>query len=246
MIFDWEEKAESVFQLLKQKLCSAAILAILEGTKNFMVYCDASHKVLRAMLMQKEKILNAQVEGIKEKNVKKENLHGINKEFETRPDGTRCIRNRSWLPHSGGLRDLIMHESDNSKYYIHPRSDKMYHDLEHLYWWPNMKADISNYVGKCLTCSKVKAKYQKPFSLLVQPEIPQWKWKRITMDFITKLRKTSSSYDIIWVIIDRLTKFAHLLPIKETDKMEKLTRLYLKEVILRHEVPVSIISDPYS
>ncbi|GJU29000.1 putative reverse transcriptase domain-containing protein [Tanacetum coccineum] len=93
-----------------------------------------------------------------------------------------------------------------------------------------MKAKIATYVSKCLTCSKVKAKYQKPSGLLVQPEIPQWKWKRITMDFITKLPKTSSGYDTIWVIVNRLTKSANFLPMKETDTMERLTRLYLKEI----------------
>ncbi|GJY74207.1 reverse transcriptase domain-containing protein [Tanacetum coccineum] len=106
-----------------------------------------------------------------------------------------------------------------------------------------MKADITTYVNKCLTCIKVKAGYQKPSGLLVQLEIPQWKWEKITIDCVAKLLKTSSGYDTIWVIVDRLTKSAHILPIKETDLMEKLTRLYLKEVVSRHEVLVSIISD---
>ena len=126
---------------------------------------------------------------------------------------------------------------------IHPGSDKMYHGLKELYWWPNMKADIATYVSKCLTCSKVKAEYQKPSGLLQQPEIPQWKWERITMDFITKLPRTSNNHDMIWVIVDRLTKSAHFIPIKETDKMERLTQIYLKEVVSRHGVPISIISD---
>ncbi|GJS42499.1 reverse transcriptase domain-containing protein [Tanacetum coccineum] len=106
-----------------------------------------------------------------------------------------------------------------------------------------MKADIATYVNKCLTCSKVKTEYQKPSGLLVQPETPHWKWERITMDFITKLPKTSSGYDTIWVIVDRVTKSAHFLPMKETNTMERLTRLYLKEVVSRHGVPVSIIFD---
>ncbi|GJW88124.1 putative reverse transcriptase domain-containing protein [Tanacetum coccineum] len=113
----------------------------------------------------------------------------------------------------------------------------MYHDLKKLYWWPNMKADISTYVSKCLTCSKVKAEHQKPSGLLVQPEIPQWKWEKIIMDFITKLPKTSSGYDTIWGIVDRLTKSAHFLQMKETDSVKRLTRLYLKEVVSRHGVP---------
>ncbi|KAD2394419.1 hypothetical protein E3N88_41396 [Mikania micrantha] len=106
-----------------------------------------------------------------------------------------------------------------------------------------MKADIALYVSKCLTCSRVKAEYQKPSGLLQQPEIPQWKWDQITMDFVTKLPRTSSGNDTIWVIVDRLTKSAHFLPMKETDKMDKLTRLYIKEVVSRHGIPTSIISD---
>ncbi|GJR87411.1 putative reverse transcriptase domain-containing protein [Tanacetum coccineum] len=90
-----------------------------------------------------------------------------------------------------------------------------------------MKAEIATYVSKCLTCAKVKAEYQKPSGLLVQPVIPIWKWKNIIMDFITKLPKTSTRQDTIWVIIDRLTKSAYFLPMKENDSMEKLTRLYL-------------------
>nr|GEV65069.1 hypothetical protein [Tanacetum cinerariifolium] len=93
---------------------------------------------------------------------------------------------------------LIMHESHNSKYSIHPRSDKMYQDLKKLYWWHNMKAEIATYDSKCLTCAKVKIEYQKPCGLLVQPEIPQWKWENITMDFVTKLPKTAAGQDTIW------------------------------------------------
>ncbi|GJZ71383.1 putative reverse transcriptase domain-containing protein [Tanacetum coccineum] len=165
------------------------------------------------------------------------------KNLEPRADGTLCLKNRSWIPCFGDLRALIMHESHRSKYSIHPGSDKMYQDLKKLYWWPNMKAEIATYVSKCMTCAKVKAEYQKPSGLLVQPKIPEWKWENITMDFVTKLPKTASGQDMIWVIVDRLTKSAHFLPAKENDSMEKLTRQYLKEVVSRHGVPVSIISD---
>ncbi|GJR04116.1 putative reverse transcriptase domain-containing protein [Tanacetum coccineum] len=110
----------------------------------------------------------------------------------------------------------------------------MYQDLKRLYWWPNMKAEIATYVSKCLNCARVKAECQKPFGLLVQPVILVWKWENITMDFVTKLPKTSTGQDAIWVIVDRLTKSAHFLPLKETDIMEKLTRQYLKEVVSRH------------
>ncbi|GKA59603.1 putative reverse transcriptase domain-containing protein [Tanacetum coccineum] len=109
-------------------------------------------------------ILKAQNEALKEENVKAENLRGMDKAFEVRPDGTHCIR--SWLPLFGNLRDLIIHESHKSKYSIHMGYDKMYQDLKKLYWWPNMNAIITEYIGKCLTCSRVKAECQKPSGLL--------------------------------------------------------------------------------
>nr|GEV38041.1 putative reverse transcriptase domain-containing protein [Tanacetum cinerariifolium] len=103
-------------------------------------------------------ILEAQTETLKEENVQAENLRGMEKAFEIHTDGTHFIKNRSWLPLFGNLRDLIMHESNKSKYSIHPGSDKMYQDLKKLYWWPNMKAIIEEYVGKCLTCFRATAK----------------------------------------------------------------------------------------
>ncbi|GJT48393.1 putative reverse transcriptase domain-containing protein [Tanacetum coccineum] len=151
-------------------------------------------------------------------------------------DRTLCLNNQSWIPRFGDMRALIMHESHKSKYSIHLKSDKMYQDLKKLYWWPNMKAKISTYVSKCLTCAKVRVEYQKLSSLLVQPEIPQWKWENITMDFVTKLPKTAIGQDTIWVIVDYLTKSAHFLPMREDDTLEKLTRQYLKEVVSRHRV----------
>ncbi|KAK1406228.1 hypothetical protein QVD17_41517 [Tagetes erecta] len=90
-----------------------------------------------------------------------------------------------WIPVFGDLRELVMDEAHKSRYSVHPGSEKMYHDLKQLYWWPNMKADIATYVNKCLTCSKVKVEYQKPKGMLQQPEIPVWKWEQIAMDFVT-------------------------------------------------------------
>ncbi|GJS28453.1 putative reverse transcriptase domain-containing protein [Tanacetum coccineum] len=178
---DWGETEEAAFQLMKQKLCSASILAFLEA------------------------------EARNEENYGTGDLCGMIKKLEPRADRMLCLRNRSWIPCFSDLRALIMHELHKS--------------------------------NKCLTCAKVKAEYQKPSGLLVQPMIPVWKWENITMDFVTKLPKTSAGQDIIWVIVDRLTKSAHFLPMKENDSRKKLTRQYLKEVVTRHGVPVLIISD---
>ncbi|GJX33701.1 putative reverse transcriptase domain-containing protein [Tanacetum coccineum] len=202
-----------------------------------------------------KQILNAQTEARKPENIKNEDVGGMlvenakfpeairEQKLEPRTDGTLCLNGRSWLPCYGDLRTVIMHESHKSKYSIHPGSDKMYQDMKKLYWWPNMKADIATYVNKCLTCAKVKAEHQRPSGLLVQPKIPEWKWDNITMDFVTKLPKTSQGYDTIWVIVDRLTKSAIFTPMRETDPLDKLARLYLKEVVTRHGIPVSIICD---
>ncbi|GJY17992.1 putative reverse transcriptase domain-containing protein [Tanacetum coccineum] len=364
--FDWGEKEENDFQLIKQKLCSAPILALPEGSEDFVAYCDASHKGLGIVLMQREKviayasrqlkiheknytthdlelgsvvfalkiwrhylygtkctvftdhkslqhildqkelnmrqrrwlellsdydcdiryhpgkanvvadalsrkerieplrvralvmtigldlpkqILKAQIEALKPENLEKEDVGGMirkdipKEKLEPRVDGTLCLNGRSWLPCYGDLRSVIMHESHKSKYSIHPGSEKMYQDMKKLYWWPNMKADIATYVSKCLTCAKVKAEHQRPSGLLVQPAIPEWKWDNITMDFITKLPKSSQGFDTIWVIMDRLTKSAHFLPIRENDPLDKLARLYLNRIVARHGIPVSIIYD---
>nr|GFB00685.1 retrotransposon protein, putative, Ty3-gypsy subclass [Tanacetum cinerariifolium] len=284
---------------IPKKLCSAPILALLEGSKDFIAYCDASNKGFGAVLMQREKVISYASHHLKihEKNYtthdlelgavvfalkiwrhymtasivadalsKKEREPPLRvraleyvggmlvenskdpekvrtKKLEPRTNGTLCLNGRSWLICYGDLRTVSMHESYKSKYSIHPGSDKMYQDIKKLYWWPNMKADIATYVSKCLTCVKVKAKHRRPSGLLVQPKIPEWKWDNITMDFVTKLPKSSQGYDTIWMIVDRLTKSEIFTPIKETDPMDKLARIYLKEVVTRHGIPVSIISD---
>nr|GEU37982.1 putative reverse transcriptase domain-containing protein [Tanacetum cinerariifolium] len=247
--FDWGEKQEAAFQLLKQKLYSAPILALPERSKDFKVYCDASYKGLGVVLMQREKVIAYASRQLKihKRNYTTHDLELGSKlrteNLEPQADGTLCLNGRSWLPCYGNLRTVIIHESHKSKYSIHSGSNKMYQDMKRLYWWPNMKADIATYVSKCLTCAKVKAEHQMPSGFLVQPKIPEWKWDNITMDFVTKLPKSSQGYDTLWVIVDRLTKSAIFVPMRETDLMEKLGRMYLKEVVAKRGIPVSIICD---
>ncbi|GJR25739.1 putative reverse transcriptase domain-containing protein [Tanacetum coccineum] len=257
--FNWGDKQEAAFQLIKQKLCSASIMALPRGSEDFIVYCDASIKGLGVILMQKEKVIafasrqlkiheknytthdleldhknlqhiidqkelnmrqrrwlellsdydceiryhSGKANAQKPENIKNEDVGGMirkdipKEKLEPHVDGTLCLNGRSWLPCYGDLRTVIMHESYKSKYSIHPGSNKMYQDMKKLYWWPNMKAGITTSVSKYLMCAKVKAEHQRPSGLLVQPEIPQWKWDNITMDFITKLPKSSQGYDTI-------------------------------------------------
>nr|GFB35987.1 putative reverse transcriptase domain-containing protein [Tanacetum cinerariifolium] len=171
-------------------------------------------------------VLNAQTEARKPENIKKEYVEDM------------LVENSRDLE-----KTVIIHESHKSKYSIHPGSDKMYKDMKKLYWWPNIKADMATYVSKCLTYVMVKAEHQKPSGLLVQPKTPEWKWDNITMDFVTKLPQSSQGCDTIWVVVDRLTKSTIFTPIRETDSMDKLVRIYLNEVVMRHEIPVSTISN---
>ncbi|GJR54073.1 putative reverse transcriptase domain-containing protein [Tanacetum coccineum] len=151
-------------------LAGAPILALPEGSEDFIICCDASKKERR----KPENIKNEDVGGMLVENSKDPEKFRTEK-LEPRADGTLCFNGRSWLPCYGDLRTVIMHESHKSKYSIHSGSDKMYQDMKKLYWWPNMKANIATYVSKCLTCAKVKAEHQRPSGLLVQPDIPQWK-----------------------------------------------------------------------
>ncbi|GKA43777.1 hypothetical protein Tco_0736501 [Tanacetum coccineum] len=317
----WSEEQESAFQLLKQKLCEAPILALPEGNDNFVVYCDASLQGLGAVLMQREKVIayaSRQLNDLELGAV----IFAL-KIWRHYLYGTKCIvftdhkslqrilcqkelnmRQRRWLElladydceicyylgKANVMADALSRKKQIKPLRVRaliltvhpklpsqipkPKMKKMsktktyeewtnhlkfvlmelvvskivagYHFLAKLYWWPNMKVIIADDVSKCLTCSRVKAECQKPSSLLVQPEIPMWKWERITMYFITKLPKSSTGHDAIWVIVDHLTKLAHFIPIRETDSMETLTRLYIKEIVSRHgtQLDISIAYHP--
>nr|GEY45701.1 hypothetical protein [Tanacetum cinerariifolium] len=160
------EEHELAFQTLKDKLCNAPVLALLNGPEDFIVYCDASRIGLGCVLMQR----------------------GLDEMMEQRSDGTLYYLDRIWVPLRGDVRTLIMDETHKSKYFVHPGADKMYYNLRDRYWWPGMKKDITEYVN-------------------------------------------------------RLTKSVLFQPMHEDHKMHRLARLYLNEIVARHGVPISIISD---
>ncbi|KAI3829670.1 hypothetical protein L1987_03798 [Smallanthus sonchifolius] len=204
------------------------------------------HVMLQCVRIQTDiqnRILEAQHVSVTEGNMYEEMSCGVELLLESKSNGLLYYLNRIWIPNRDDLRTFLMNEAHKTHYSIHPGADKMYQDLRQQYWWPGMKKDIAHYVAKCLTCSKVKAEHQRPFRLLKQPEIPVWKWENLAMDFITKLPRTSSGYDSIWVIIDRLTKSAHFLPIREDYRVKKLARIYIDEIVSHHGVPLNIISD---
>ncbi|KAI3805555.1 hypothetical protein L1987_28049 [Smallanthus sonchifolius] len=204
------------------------------------------HVMLHCVRIQTDiqnRIFEAQHVSITEGNLYNEMSCGVELLLETKPNGLLYYLNRIWVPGRDDLRAVLMNEAHKTRYSVHPGADKMYKGPHQQYWWPGMKKDIALYVAKCQTCSKVKAEHQRPSGLLEQPEIPVWKWENLAMDFITKLPRTSRCYDSIWVIIDRLTKSAHFLPIREDYRVEKLARIYIDEIVSRHRVPLNIISD---
>ena len=137
----------------------------------------------------------------------------------------------------------MLTEGHNSRYLVHPGATKMYQDLRRSFWWPRMKRDIAEFVAKCLMCEKIKIKHQKPSGPLQPLDIPKWKWESIAMDFVTGLPRTPSGHDAIWVVVDRLTKSSHFLPIRVNYPLDKLGKIYIQEVVRLHGAPLSIISD---
>ncbi|GJU31405.1 putative nucleotidyltransferase, ribonuclease H [Tanacetum coccineum] len=272
--YEWGKEEEEAFQTLKQKLCSAPILALPEGTKDFVVYCDASLKGYGSVLMQREKVIAYASRQLKvhEENYTTHDLElgaiGLLSDYDceigyhpgkanvvadalSRKERDKPLRVRALMMNvhndlpkeireaqeEAMKRENV--EAENLGRLIKPifefRPDGTRCFRNHV-WLPlfsglrDLVMHESHKSNKCLTYAKVKAEHQKPSGLLQQPEIPVWKWERITMDFVSGLLRTPSGYDTIWVIVDRLTKLAHFLSMKKMDSMEKLIRLYLKEI----------------
>ncbi|KAI5340425.1 hypothetical protein L3X38_019699 [Prunus dulcis] len=168
---------------------------------------------------------------------------GARTDCSVRNHGALMVGTRLYVPHDEALKREILEETHSSAFAMHPGSTKMYHTLREHYWWPFMKKEIADYVRKCLVCQQVKAKRQRPSGLLQPLPIPEWKWEHLTMDFVFKLPRTRNKHDGVWVIVDRLTKSAHFLPVRANYTLNKLAQLFIDEIVRLHGVPVSITSD---
>ena len=126
---------------------------------------------------------------------------------------------------------------------MHPSSTKMYQNLKTSYWWSRIKRDVSYFLTKCMVCLRVKAEHQVPLDLLQSIRIPEWKWDRITMDFVVGLPLTGRKLDSNWVVVDQLMKSAHFLPVRIDYSFDKLVEIYIEEIVRLHGIPVSIILD---
>ncbi|XP_058762909.1 uncharacterized protein LOC131636300 [Vicia villosa] len=167
----------------------------------------------------------------------------LDNDFKMDNVGVLRFRGRICVPDNDELRKAILEESHWSKLSIHPGATKMYQDLKKLFWWSGMKRNIAQFVYACLTCQKSKVEHQKPSGLMQPLEIPEWKWDSITIDFVTGVPHTARGFDAIWVVVDRLTKSAHFIPINISFPLVKLAEIYIKIIVKLHGVPLSIVSD---
>ncbi|WVZ58913.1 hypothetical protein U9M48_009132 [Paspalum notatum var. saurae] len=172
---------------------------------------------------------------------------GINEEkracFTLDDQGVLWFKGHLVVPRDMGLRKKILDEAHTSMFTIHPGSNKMYQDLKQKFWWTRMKREIAKYVSECDVCQRVKADHLKPAGMLQPLAVPSWKWEDIHMDFIVGLPRTQKGYDSIWVIIDRLTKSAHFIPVKTIYHAKTYAELYIARIVSLHGVPRSITSD---
>lgn len=192
--------------------------------------------------MLHEEILKKQLIDTTIQTLKENIIEGKVTEFRIDQDGLIRFQDRICVPNDVTLKNKILQEAHSSLYTIHPGSTKMYKDIKEIFWWNNMKREIAQFVAECDICQRVKAEHQRPGGLLQPLSIPVWKWEEIGMDFIIGLPRTPSGYDSIWVIIDRLTKSAHFLPVKRTYPLEKYAKLYIQEIVSLHGVPVKLVS----
>jgi hypothetical protein len=163
--------------------------------------------------------------------------------FNISDDGNLKFGNGLCVPNDPSIKKDILEEAHCSSYTIHPGSTKMYRDLQETFWWNNMKTEIAQFVEQCLTCQQVKVEHQRPSGLLQSLSIPEWKWEHISMDFVSGLPRSPKGHDAIWVIVDRLTKSAHFIPIRMNYSLDQLAQLYIEEIVRLHGIPVSIVSD---
>ncbi|GJZ31749.1 retrotransposon protein, putative, ty3-gypsy subclass [Tanacetum coccineum] len=268
--FVWNEEREKSFEELKQRLVSAPILTLPSGSGGFQIYSDASKKGLgqrRWLELLKDYDTNIQYHlgkanvvaealsrksgmdrlCIKLRRMTVKNIHPIanidkQTEFRVDDDGILWQGTKLCVPEDPTLREALMTEAHSSPFSIHPGSTKMYHDLKH-FWWSGMKRDVATFVSKCLTCQQVKIEHQRASGLLQPLEIPVWKWDEISMDFVTGLPRTQRKHDAIWVVVDRLTKSAHFLPIRKDYPVSKLAEMFQQEIVRLHGTPSAIVSD---
>lgn len=175
--------------------------------------------------------------------LKKTVMEGGAPGFVVQENGGLYYKGRWCVPNDSQIKKKILEEAHTTPYSVHPGEVKLYKDLRQHFWWANMRREVAEFVAKCLTCQKIKIDHRKPGGLLQPLEVPEWKWESISMDFVTGLPPTLKGSNTVWVIVDRLTKVARFIAMKNTWTMEQMANAYVKEIVRLHGVPKSIVSD---
>ena len=190
-----------------------------------------------------DQIIQEQKESVEGKQVIEAIHSGKKKDLRLDEGGCNRYEDRLWVSPASELKKEILREVHSSPHSIHPGSTKMYKDLKKYYWQENMKRDVADFVANCITCQQINAEHRKPSGELQPLPVLMWKWEEITMDFVRALPQTQSGNETIQVIIDRLTKSAHFIPLRIGYTIEKLAKIYMQEIVRLHGVPLSIVFD---
>eukprot|EP00253_Pinus_taeda_P012189 PITA_12189 len=164
-------------------------------------------------------------------------------EYELDDAGRIYFKKRLYVPNQNRIRNLIMDEFHISHYAGHPGYQKMVTAIRKEYFWPGMKKSIVEYLSRCLECQQIKAEHQHPAGLLQPLPVPEWKWEIISMDFITGLPRTKRNNDSIFVVVDKLSKAAHFIPVQSTYRAAQIAHIFMQNVFKLHGLPKTIISD---
>jgi len=223
-------------------------LELLEQFRDLSLVCEMlSQSVKLGMLKIDSEFLNsikeAQKIDVKLVDLMVGNNQTEDSDFKVDDQGVLRFWNRICIPDDAEMKKMILQESHKSNLSIHPGATKKYHDLKKLFWWSGLKRDVAQFVYACLICEKSKVEHQKPVGLLTLLDVPEWKWDSISMVFVTSLPNTPKGHDASWVILDRLTKSAHFIPINLSFPVSQLAEIYIREIVKLRGVPSSIVSD---
>jgi hypothetical protein len=221
------------------------LIADLDRIGITFCYAHVAHEETKILIQSslRERVREAQLHDRLLQEVHKRIEASRPQEFTMEEDGTIFFRGCLCVRQKSEVKMDILRQDHRTPYMVHPGETKMYQDMRQSFLWKRMKVDIAKYVASCGICQKVKAEDKRPAGLLKPLEISEWKWENIAIDFVVGLPRSPRGNDAIWVVIDRLTKVAHFLPMKQTSSAAYLVPLYIKEAVRLHGLPKSIVSD---
>jgi hypothetical protein len=208
----------------------------MHATPIIMYQSDLKHRIIetaKSDLQYKDLVAKLQQGNLQQKI----------EEYKLDKDGILMYRGIIYVPNSQELKNMILREMRNVPYAGHPRYHKTIAVVKSQYYWLGMKKEVADFIARWLEFQKVKSEHRHPASLLQPLPIPEWKWEVVTMDFITKLSRTNKQHYSIMVVVDKLTKAAHFIPVKLTRKATNIADVYMREISRLHGIPKTIVSD---